>query len=315
MTGGVGFPSQVWGEYGETEGSTERIIIKEYSGNLGNLEMALHWHKYLIKQGVRSVPGLTPAKNGDTVIRYENRIFYAYLNPGGIPFTGEERKHLRLVTGELARIHKLANDFTAENVKKEVQSELKALQAILLDLIKYAYLLRDGRTKNDFERIFLESVDTLYDQGQEALQQIIVARGFGPEESCMPLVGDFRHANLVMLQEHPIFLNPIHGHKGSTILEFVHFINSYLPQHGWNSELLRDLLHEYGRVKSLSHREKHLIKALLLFPTRFWLYANQYFRGEKTVEELQSKMKNYLADHRRREYCLTNLASWLEGDE
>lgn len=315
MAGVDGITALIGQEYGDDEGNTEKVMIREYTGSTDDLEMALSWHRHLLKKGVKSVPSLVKAKNGDTILKYEKKSYYAIANPGGKPFAAENSKHLLAAVEELARIHHCAAGFPADAVKKDSDGELRSLQMKLLDLIRYAYILRGGRLKNDFERIVSETVDSQYDQGQEALQQIAVHGGFGMGGSIAPLAPDFRQAGLVMLQEHPVFLNPLQGYCGSLTMDLVHFINSYLPLFNWKSELLKEIVQAYESIKPLGRGEKQLLKALPAFPGRYWLYAGQYFRGEKSAEQLMINMKNYLADQQRRERCLAEPASWLEGND
>lgn len=311
-----GLPSRILTEYNLNPHSWEKnsatwritsdqggVIIGLYDGDSGRLDTVLRWQESSALQGSAAVCLPLKTRAGKHTAVWEKSVYYALAKPDGEVFKPGNKNNLLVCAQELGIVHHLTRDFLAEEPFSFDWPKL--IQERLTDLLTYSHWLKRKRAQTDFEHLYLESLDFFYNQGQEAIQHMVLATVGGEMDHRQALlINTFLRQTLLPADEKVYFLDLTRWTKGPRMMDLALFLNSYMPLHQWNLALLLDIMQQYQRDEGLNHQEKHLLVALLRFPSRFWLYARQYFCGDRTPHELAEKLKNYRYECCERDKCL-----------
>lgn len=293
------------------------VLIKEYQGELTNLQERLSWYDYLRKNGVWAVPELLHTEEQALIKEAGNSYYYAWHVPQGEPFSGRNADHLVAVVRAMAKLHSKAISFEEKKRATEIvewQWPIQ-VQARLRDLLFFAHKMAERRLADDFQKVFLENFDFIYDQGQEAVQKIILANC---KDSCQDqfihLLASFLPEDIIVKENQAILAPNVLWVRGPKVQDLADFLRNYMGLHGWDPQLTYQLIQLYQEHNPLCMVEKFLLLSLMRFPARFWLYSCQYQKQNKSVTELTSKLINLIYEIRLRDHCLDKLDSLLCED-
>lgn len=319
-------------EYWLLKGVNNSYALWEYQGNLDILHQNLEWRQGLREKGFHGFPRLIETKRERSFIKLDDKAYYLTRWPEGQYeyFDPQKKSSCLQVIATLAKLHEQSNKAT---IKKTTQVTLKeqlglqqdvqptedlevrwlqAFQERLRELVVYNSYLQEKRLVNDFERLYVENSEDYYQRGQEAIQRMVLAH-CSTEESCPAgfLVGNFTAENILETAKGIMFLNTTYVPIGLQVYDLSLFLKMYLPLKKWDKDFLREMLTCYGETITLHHKEKQLLLALLLFPSRFCLYAQQYFSDALDPEVLVTKVKNLFSESYWQERCVEDLEKWL----
>lgn len=292
------------------------VQFKEYQGDMSRLQKRLSWYHYLRENGVLAVAKLLRSKENKLIKEIDNTAYYGWHQPEGEPFSGYDEQHLSSVIISLASIHTYSRRYGEEkSIDYRTEWHLPVqIQVRLTDLLVFSHKISKKRLADDFQKIFQENFDFIYDQGQEAIQKIIVANC---QTSCQgkyfPLVDSFLPENIIIKEGMAIFLPSAGWTKGPIVQDLAGFLLNYLGLHKWDPDLAYSLIKLYEEHNPLKIVEKHLLLALMRYPARFWLYSCQYQRRERDISELVVKLIDLIHEIPLRDYCLDRLDILLSG--
>lgn len=296
---------------------TERgkVCLHRKSQGIAELKKRLEWQKFVAERG-GCLPLPLVDKQGEPGVVYNGSLWYGWFQPEGEGFQSREADHLRKVVAALSRIHALSGQYEQQNQLPQDFDWPLQVQARLTELLFFSRRLAERRWEDDFQRVFMENFDFTYDQGQEAVQKMVLANC---TEKCrahfLNLLGSFRPEDLLISEEKAIFCNPANLQRGPRVLDLAFFLRSYLGEHRWDFNLAKELLECYQEISPLEAPEKYLLLSIMRFPARFWLYMRQYSLGESNVPELTAKLINLVYESRLRDRCLDSLDSLLSEGE
>lgn len=300
----------------ESEGEAYRV--SECPDNTEKLEQALEWQEYLIKRGFTGVLRLVKNSLGQFYVKLNGKVYRLEAYPAQEPFDENSKEHLLLVAEGLGKLHALTREYSIKTTNNSAARSWSGIyQERLTELLTFFTVLRQERAGNDFERLYVENFDFLYSQGQEALQKMTMAkcRIEASEKNEILLVNSFSPSHLAICGQKALFLNLQEWDIGLNVNDLALFINSYLPLHGWNQELLSNILERYGQNRPLSTCEKNFLWAHLRFPSRYWFYTYRYVNDLKSGADLTLLLKSYVHECYRRDRCLDSLSTWLWEEE
>ena len=293
------------------------VFIKEYKDEPALLPDRLSWIQYLRRQGVNVVPALLENIEGGQVFRLGNTLYCGWLQPQGEAFTPQNQEHLLSVIKSLALVHKYSGLYEQEqDLPKRFEWPL-LIQSRLTDLIAYSRHLEEYKLTDDFQRVFRESFDFIYDQGQEAIQKMILANC---EVNCSMnfvfLLDGFLPEEIVLADGIARFCSCLAGNRGPRVQDLANFMCCYMGQHCWDLGLVKKILRCYQEIVPLSTVEKNLLLSMMRFPSRYWLFTCQYLWRDKKASEMADKLINLIYEMRLRDRCLDALEDSLlrEGE-
>jgi CotS family spore coat protein len=331
----VGLPSQILQKYDLEINEGEKIKkcwqlkgrdniywLWEYQGDLEVLSKVLEWREDLRKKGIQEFLPLYKTKEGKNYVRWGQSFYYLTAIAEGMPFVPQQSGGFLQVVEALAKLHNYSKDLvlkkTIQQAEKRESIEnvwLKAYQERLTELLVFFHCLLEKRLLNDYERLYVESFESFYARGQEAIQKMALAC-CSSENDCVTgfLVGNFLSDNLLETKKGVVFLETTYSQKGFSIQDLSLFLKMYLPVKKWDVELAKKILTHYQEKVVLSNKEKQMLLAQLSFPGRYCFYAEQYFNGGDDVDILIGKLKNYLYEVYWQDCCLEELRKWLLGE-
>lgn len=282
------------------------------NSNIERLTVALAWQEYLNQQESKGVLELIKTSAGENWVKINEEYYFITPWPQGEAFMGENPLHLKAVVRELNLLNQQSKDFTLPQTNEKEGTWPKMIQERINDLLNVQQYLDKKRHKTAFEMIYLENFDFIYEQGQEAINNMILA-GYANQDKQKKnmLLNCFLPERLIIYEGQTIFLDLSQWSVGTEITDLALFLNSYLPLHRWNEELFKNLVKEYEKDQQLSSEDKRILMALLRFPNRYWLYTYQYYAEQDSQHNLLEKMKKYIRECYWRDMCLDNIESWL----
>lgn len=299
------------------ENDDKKIEIRRYEGECFNLQEALKWQKYLALRSNTIVPELVETRDNKDFVDFNENLFYATRWVKKDEFKPEDITCLQYAGIGLGILHRLSNEYKMSQIKSTVELlSPSKIQDGLTQLIKYYNEFKQRRSCSDFERIYLENFSFIYDQGQEALQKIVMV-GYEAklQENTQMLLNSFIKNKLAIVNEKLMFTDLCGWTLGTKTMDLSLFINSYLPLHKWDVVLLKQFLYSYEQENGLDQQDRQLLMAQLRFPYRFWFYAYQFDKKLQNIEVLVKKLKLYVSESHMRDSCLDKMESWLWREE
>ncbi|MCR4440685.1 MAG: hypothetical protein QHH10_00115 [Peptococcaceae bacterium] len=290
------------------------FAVREYDGDSDRLGTALAWQHFLAEKGCQGVPKIIRTKDGQNWARVDGKSCYLTGWVDKKEFNPEKGDHLLAAIEQLGHIHRLSRDFSPEKLSG-FHNEMPwatVIQGRLSELLAHARHLQAGRLRTDVERVFIENFNQLYQQGQEALQGLVVG-GYDAKlrENDQLLVNSFLKHKMGVINEGVVYTDLTRWTLGPPFMDLVLFLNSFLVLHKWDSSLVFRLLETYEKNNALDQEERTLLVLLLRLPWRFWLYVHQYFNHMESPAVLTEKMSSYINEIYWRDRCLDCLDDWV----
>lgn len=299
------------------KGAEQSFALWEYQEEREKLARAIEWQGHLSKRGCTGVLPVQKTKDG-TLFLPRGEGFY-YLTPWveGTPVEMSKKAALLAVAEVLAAIHEKNEPFPSG---AQPLNWLKVRQEKLAELWQVYYLFQERGADTDFVRLYLENFPDVYQRGQEALEEMVLAGAeLSPNLSEGLLVGNLEAENFWQTKQGIVLLRTTHWRTGPVISDLALLLKLYLPLHRWDDQVARDVLAHYQERLPLSTGEKYFLLAFLAFPNRFLFYTQQYFQAEEKgaahLAMLTEKLQNFLYELAWQEQCLAVLEQWLWGEE
>lgn len=290
-------------------------ILWEYLGKKNKLAKALKYQEYLYKEGCRAMLPVLKNKEGELYIEFSEKFFFLTENYEGEELNNSSCSDLIKVANALGGIHLKSQKIKEVKLDKDCFIWPKHIQGRLADLLVYYKYIREQGAQTDFERLYVESFNELYNQGQDAVEHMVLASyGQQWEEEEGICINNVLKSNIIISQDGPLFLDLTQITYGPIINDFALLTKSYMPAFAWDISCLKRLIREYDKRNPLNDFEKHFLLAQLRFPSRYWLYAYRYFSKNGNTLDLTKRLKVYIKDYAKRDLCLDYLEKWLWGE-
>lgn len=277
-----------------------------------DLEGALQCLEYLNMHS-RNLPRLLKTADNKRSFSKDGKNFFLSSFPEGQSIEGTNTPDVAFLAARLLEIHEKSRSWTGMTGSRDWRDSVPNLQRILFDLLQYKIVLEKKRFHTDFELMFLENFDYLYNQGQESLENMTLAGVYSPQRAAVFLVNSFTPGFIFAGDGYCQFADLHRISFGSRINDLAMFLNSFMPAFGWDIRILVNVINNYKGNQDLSTAERHILIAQLRFPSRFWLYAYQYLHGVVSVP-LENLLKEYIFEWRLRDKALDEVESWLLGE-
>lgn len=291
----------------------------EYGGDKQVLDRVCQWQEVLREKGMVCFPTLLPTLEGSNYLSRGEKNYYLTEEVTGIPFAPLQEDSLRKVVLLLAQIHAHMRGFSVSEKSKVGQDDLipgaVVYQRQLTEILFFYRYLSTQRLKNDYERLFVESFESIYAQGQEAVQKMALASSLSPEKTRSTfLLVNFKPDNLVETTQGMVVREIAPGYRGDLVQDFIYFLRMYLPGQQWDFALAKMLLTQYQEKVVLGPGEKLLLLAQLSFPGRYCYYAREYFSGKGKIPLWGTQLERFLYEWSCEDRFLSELSQWLLGE-
>ena len=194
----------------------------------------------------------------------------------------------------VAFMHK---ELSNENLEKiyldpAINDEYIRREKEMMHIRKYLLSKRD---KNYFEELAIKTYDVFMPDFSEAAE---LCRNLDFGEPNL-YHGSFNHHNVSFSDRIPVISNFEKMSYGCRLRDLYSFTRKILEKNNWNRELGMTMLDEYNRIMPLDTKR---IKALFIFPERFWKIMNVYFNTSKSFIPTKNieKLRNLIEQNKNR---------------
>ncbi|UZP03835.1 CotS family spore coat protein [Clostridium botulinum] len=152
-------------------------------------------------------------------------------------------------------------------------------------LDKMKDIIRKKNIKNDFDMIYLKSMEFYRDLGKQALQTLKESNYY---ELCMVAEQektfchhDFTYHNIIIdNNEKPHIIDFDYCKREVRTFDISNFMIKVLKRVDWNINFAKAIIEAYNSVCKLRDDEYKVLYAYLQFPQRYWRLANRYYYNE-----------------------------------
>lgn len=171
------------------------------------------------------------------------------------------------------------------------------------ELKKVRSFIRSRVVKNEFEYLFLDSFEKMYQMAEKVggrLEKSGCAGLYRESLSRGSMThGDYNYHNLLVLREDQkmAVTNFEHMRVDIQVRDLYYFLRKAMEKHRWKEKTGRGILEAYESVRSLSAEEREYIGLCLAYPEKFWKTASSYYHSnkawmpEKCVEKLELSVR------------------------
>lgn len=262
---------------------------------------------YLVEAGLENVDVIYPNSLGELISQdqYRNPVVIKKLIKGR-ECSLTDIDELKAAAKALARLHLMLKDFSDTRLKKDadvsIELSLKDIRQSLnkhcLELARVNKYILSGRRTNEFETEFTGSFNIYYRQARRALnmlegkwydeymdevreRKIIAHQNFDRHSILFPDDG---------VEEYGI-VNFEHCGGASPVTDLYQLLRKALEKNNWDPELGTDIIESYNGIRCISKEEMYMLKAMLLFPEKFWKLADRYINKKKSLITQRSMIK------------------------
>ncbi|MBN1044170.1 CotS family spore coat protein [Clostridium botulinum] len=152
-------------------------------------------------------------------------------------------------------------------------------------LDKMKDIIRKKNIKNDFDMIYLKSVEFYRELGKQALQTLKESNYYElcmiAEEEKTFCHHDFTYHNIIIdSNEKPHIIDFDYCKREVRTFDISNFMIKVLKRVDWNIDFAKAIIESYNSVSKLREDEYKVLFAYLQFPQRYWRLANRYYYNE-----------------------------------
>ncbi len=152
-------------------------------------------------------------------------------------------------------------------------------------LDKMKDIIRKKNIKNDFDMIYLKSVEFYRELGKQALQTLKESNYYElcmiAEEEKTFCHHDFTYHNIIIdSNEKPHIIDFDYCKREVRTFDISNFMIKVLKRVDWNIDFAKAIIESYNSVSKLRDDEYKVLFAYLQFPQRYWRLANRYYYNE-----------------------------------
>lgn len=213
-------------------------------------------------------------------------IMTSYIK--GRRYDSTNTNELKKASMTLAALHNASRGYVPRAGSKSI-SNMTKLQKTYLDKCEdYIYmksLVKMRSIKGTIDKLFLDSVDMLYDMGIESAKQL---QRNGYFELCQKETieryfchNNYSHNNIIIDENEE--LNVINFDKCRYELrcfDIANFIIDAMDKVDWNFQSALVILEAYNKVRNLEKREYKIMASFLQFPEDIWKITTKYYYEE-----------------------------------
>ena len=274
------------------------FLLKESSRQTARIHTVAEIYTMLKEGGFEMTDYLIPTQAGEYVATAEDGTAYLLKKW----YTGREcdiRKEpeLKEAAGTLARIHQILRGGETQ-AKWEYEGLESEFERHNKELRKVRAFVRKQSVKGEFEHLFLQSYEQMYEQAEEALLRLKTANPEVLEEKAeqegQMVHGEYNYHNILIGREGCAVTGFDRARRGVQLEDLYYFLRKCLEKNRFDERMGYQIIRSYDGVEPLHRREREYLAVRLSYPDKFWKIANTYYHSnkawlpEKHVEKLRA---------------------------
>ena len=278
--------------------------------------------KHLQKNGFETIPEILKSKDKKDYISIDNK--FAYLTewiPSRIS-NYDNPVELRDISIKLGELHKCSENF---NITREMKprygwySWIKTFDTRCDEILDFQKRINQKAYKTDFDKIFLENIESEVKRGQEAINGLIKNNYKDVMSKEIMKCGfchhDYAHHNILVDENGELIIIDFdYCILDSHIHDLSSLIIRTMKGGKWNNKKADLIIDGYCSSNYLNKEELPLMKNFIKFPQSFWQIGLQYYWEQQPWGEefFINKIIKYLDDRDDREEFLEEYFNDLE---
>lgn len=265
-------------------------ILQEYTGSKRHMEAENQVLTFLKEKRGLLVDAYMRIKEGELYAVSEEGT--QYIVKDGYPF-GEcnvgSRGELGTAVRMLAKLHMLLRGMDSREIAERDSlignSLVDEMEKHNRELKRIRAFIRNKKKKTGFELCIMKSFDTMYAQAQEALHMLydssyqkLYKDAVGQGHICH---GSYNQHNVLIHSGQVAVTNFHHISIQMQIFDLYQFMRKILEKHNWSLELGSMMLEDYNRILPISKEESRILRAMFLYPEKYWKQMNFYYNSNK----------------------------------
>lgn len=265
-------------------------ILQEYRGSKRHMEAENQVLSFLKEKRGLLVDAYVRTKEGELSATNEEGV--SYILKDGFLFSEcnvSSRGELEAAVRMLAKLHMLLRGMDSrELVNRESlvgNSLVDEMEKHNRELKRIRAFIRNKKKKTGFELCIMKSFETMYTQAEEAFSllydsqyQKLYKDAVGQGYICH---GSYNQHNVMMDSGQVAITNFQKISIQMQILDLYQFMRKILEKHNWSLELGSMMLEDYNRILPISKEEAKVLRAMFLYPEKYWKQMNFYYNSNK----------------------------------
>lgn len=272
------------------------LLIREFWGSEKKLSHQQELLLQIQKNQDVQVDVILPNKEGNLISTDGEGVPYVVRNW----FEAREcdtrsREDILRSVAALANIHKEMHlspimDYAAPSLEEEFARHNRELR-------KIRKFVRQKRRKNEFESVFLSSVDWFLAEGELA-EGILAGSKYGELRGMCLEQGSICHGemnqhNVLLQARFAAVTNFEHWNFDVQAADLYRFMRKILEKYNWEERLAWQIIEAYDKIRPLSEAEWENLGVRFAYPEKYWKLANYYYTHNKawisgkTIEKLK----------------------------
>jgi len=141
----------------------------------------------------------------------------------------------------------------------------------------------------EFDRMLLECVDSYYEDGEAAISELAASNYDAlverTREERLFCHHDYAHRNIIIEGKKVHVINFDYCCYELKVYDLANLIRRKMRKCNWDIRKAENILDSYCSVEPLSRDEFVVLKAIILFPQKFWRVANRYYNTRRSWSE------------------------------
>lgn len=185
------------------------------------------------------------------------------------------------------------------------------------EMIKVRNYINKRKNKTEFELDLQNQINTYYNQGVYALQQIekssykkLYEKAVDRKSVCH---GGFNHHSVIFENERPSIINMRKFGFGFQLYDFYGYLRKIMEKNNWDIQLAGEVLAAYQEDVEMTGEDMQVLWCFFVYPEKFWKIVNYYFNSNKawSSDKNQEKLKQFqFQEEKRQEFVGWIKKSW-----
>lgn len=197
-------------------------------------------------------------------------------------------EEVKIAANTLAKLHEASKGYDPPENSK-LKSDLgrwpHLMEKRIKSLDKMRDMIRKKSIKNDFDMLYLRSMEFYKEIGKKALATLKESDYY---ELCMRAENeksfchhDFTYHNIILSDNMDVHVIDFDYSKREVrTFDISNFMIKVLKRVDWNLDFADAIMESYNSVSELRTEEYKVLYAYLQFPQRYWRLANRYYYNE-----------------------------------
>lgn len=267
-----------------------RRLLKKMPFSAGRIKFIHAAKEHLANGGFTNTDRYLRTLSGEPYFNY-NDCFYTLSNfTDGRESNFENDNDVIKSAMVLAGLHYASRRYVAPG-DCAVQDELGKLPGCLTKRLEDIKKTRKQakKEKGRFDQLFLNHVEYFIDLGQNAIGELM-ASGYQKIVEQTRNEGlfchhDFTHHNIIMDDEKITVTNFDYCCFELRVYDIANLIRRKMRKCDWDVSKTELIIKSYNSADTLGSDELSVMKAILLFPQKFWRVVNRYYNSRRSWSE------------------------------